>query len=81
MNESFAYPQNQNNVFDFEEADSLDAFDLEITDRTRNSMDWGNSWDEYNLTNTETQDIEIPEYLDDYNHISYGQSVECRIII
>jgi len=59
---------------------SLDAFDLEIMDRTKIGMNWGNGWDEYNLIGPEAQDVEIPEYIDDYDGIGYGKSVECRII-
>ncbi len=105
-NESLTYSAGDN-VLGFNDIGQIEVLELEIENQTINNTDWDNSWDEYDVSNDQSQDIETVdsfidygigqeeysdydfdsesyikniEYMSDYDSVSRGQSIECRIV-
>jgi hypothetical protein len=65
--DEYTYADNEEDkIFDFEDIGSAETSDLDIANETIDSMDWDNNWDEYNLMDSDTQEIETVESFNDY---------------
>jgi hypothetical protein len=58
----------EDKMFDFEDIGLAETLDLDIANETIHSVDWEDNWDEYNLMDPDTQELETIESFNDYGN-------------